>query len=116
MAKVSARPLVAISTADRTSSGRARSSSWTMMPPREKPTTRHGPAPRCSMRPAMSAAMSSRVKPSAQGSLGGIPRLSTVTTLKPAALSAGTWWVRHIRPGAPVPVTMTTGSPVPCSS
>ena len=32
-----------------------------------------------------------------------IPRLSIVTTSKPAFTSAGTWYVFHTRPGLPAP-------------
>lgn len=68
------------------------------------------------MSPAVSATMSSTVNPSAQASVGGMPRLSKVTTRYPAARSAGTWCRCQERPPAPEPITMTTGSPLPLSS
>ncbi len=60
--------------------------------------------------------MSARVKGCPDAPSGEKPRWSNVITRYPAAVRAGTWCARHTRPGAPVPVTITTGSPAPYSS
>ena len=45
-----------------------------------------------------------------------IPRLSIVTTSKPAFTSAGTWYVFHTRPGLPAPMISSTRGPEPVTT